>query len=495
MGRPVKNKVTQVKIPQEIGAKVATKSIFDFDYCLFEEGKDLKFPYSVQTFDKMSKDSVIASGLNAVQIIALRVPRSVKPYDDSATHKKRAEFVDQCLGVTVDNNDMTHTFDDFLREAMSMNKYGFSIHEKVFRVRRHKNGSKYDDGKIGIKRLPIRPQKSLESFKYDDEGREIIGVIQRQSEQRFSALSQLAKKAKKGFDGNIEIPIENCLHFKADSVDGKGEGLSPLASIYDTWRDIQRYRDLEGIASSKNLNGLPVLKIPSAFMVDDPSDPYYELFTTLRDGVANVGIGQQSSFILPSDREDLTGQGGALFDLQLLNSSSSGITAITAIIQRLNKEMLSCLFATEVADGVNGDKTSLLNILVENRIKEIFTIINKDLIPHLFRLNGWDETKVPQLEYGKLRDIPFEAFAKAMQQLKATKLIPVTAENINYISAEMGLPYRVNLNISQDDLDELLGVDKEDESNSGLGYESGSGNGTAKDVSESDNSANNLDNK
>ena len=178
-----------------------------------------------------------------------------------------------------------------------------------------------------------------------------------------------------------------------------------------------------------------------------------------------------------------------------MSASSSNITAITAIIERLKQEMLLCLFAGELSTGIDSTKTSMLNMLVENRIKEIFTVINNDLIPQLFELNGWDATKTPRLRYGKLREIPFEAFAKAMQQTKATKLIPVTGANINHISEELGLPDRVDPNISREDLNDILGVEEDDESRSGDGLAAGSMNGTAKSVSEEDKSADNLYNK
>ena len=134
----------------------------------------------------------------------------------------------------------------------------------------------------------------------------------------------------------------------------------------------------------------------------------------------------------------------------------------------------------------------MLSMLVENRVKEIFTVINNDLIPHLFRLNGWDENKTPKLKYGKLREIPFSEFAKAMQQTKATKLIPVTPKNINYIGEELGLPERLSEDMSQDDLDKILGVEQKDDSRSGEGMSKGSDNGTSDNPSEVDNSANNL---
>ena len=483
------------QLPKEMGLRVAPTSIYDYDYFLFDKDKDLRFPYSVKTYEEMTKDSILAAALTAVQTIAIRVPRYIEPYSEAPRHVKQAEFIEECLGINHDNNDMTHSFDEFLRDVMTLNTYGFSTHEKVFRIRRGRYGSKFDDGKVGIKRLPIRPQSTIESFKYDSEGREMTGVVQRQSASRTAALKDVKKSVK--FNGEIVIPRENILHFTAGGGDGKAEGVSPLSFVNKTWRDYQRYKDLEGIAASKNLNGLPVIWMPSEYMTDDPDDPFSKVFTELRDGVSKIAIGEQSSLVLPSDREDMTGQGGKLFDFTLMSASSSNITAITAIIERLKKEMLLCLFASELQDGIDSTKTSMLNMLVENRIKGIFTVLNSDLIPHLFRLNGWDETKTPRICYGKLREIPFEAFAKAMQQTKATKLIPMTAKNVNYISEELGLPDRVDLGISREDLDELLGVEKEDESKSGAGFSSDTGglDGTGNSAPEKDKSADNVSNK
>ena len=485
------------ELPKELGVSVARTSIYDYDYSLFGEDLDLKFPYSVQTYTNMVKDTTLAAALTAVQTIAVRVPRFIEPYNESETHKNRANFVEECLGISIDNNDMTHSFDDFLREALTMNTFGFSIHEKVFRLRRKKYGSKFDDGKVGIKRLPIRPQSSIESFEYDNDGRELVGVKQRQSDARTYALNKLTQDLKKGkkFDGDLFLPRSSFMLFKATSTNGNAEGVSPLSYVYKTWCDYQRYKDLEGIAASKNLNGLPVIWMPSEYMTDDADDSFSSVYRTLRDGVSRIAIGEQSSLVLPSDREDQTGQGGKLFDFTLMSASSSNITAITAIIERLKQEMLLCLFAGELSTGIDSTKTSMLNMLVENRIKEIFTVINNDLIPQLFELNGWDDTKTPRLRYGKLREIPFEAFAKAMQQTKATKLIPVTGANINHISEELGLPDRVDPNISREDLNDILGVEEEDSSRAGDGYATGSMNGTAKSVSEEDNSADNLYNK
>lgn len=483
------------RIRRELGVlQVGNTSICDyFDYRLFPDNNDLAFPYCVQTYDKMAEDATLAAALNAVQTIILRVPRYVEPYDMTDEGIERAKFVDECLGVTKDTNDMTHSFDDFLRGASTANKYGFSLHEKVYRLRQERYGSKFDDGKVGIKRLPIRPQNTIESFEYDDQGRELTGVYQKQSASRTKALKKLTTNNLNS--GKVFIPKKRLLHFKADSNNGKAEGVSPLSYVYSTWLDYCRYKDLEGIASSKNLNGLPVLRIPSEYMQSQAEEAYTNMYKALMAQMSKIAQGVQTSIIIPSDREDDTGQGGRLFEFELLSASSSNITAITAIIERLKKEMLLCLFANELGQNLNNSETSMLNILVEVRIKEIFNVLNNDLIPELFEMNGWDKTKTPKLRYGKLREIPFADFAKAIQQARATKSIPITANNINYISEVFGLPDRVDEDMDLDDLLEILGTETTDDSRAGDGYASESGVGTADEVPEEDTTANNLSNK
>ncbi|MBQ0112865.1 MAG: hypothetical protein KBT03_07035 [Bacteroidales bacterium] len=483
---------TVVVPPKEIGT--ANSKRYD-QYSVYNrvDPKELEFPHSVYTYDEMSNNVTIASATTAVDIIALRVPRYITPYDDSETHKQRAKFLDECLGITKDANDMTHSFDDFLREALSMNKYGFSIHEKVFRLRRKKYGSKFDDGKVGIKRLPIRPQYSIEEFVYSDDGRDLLGVKQALNTKNMSTAS-IAKLINNTL---AMIPRDRFMLFNAGVSTGKAEGVSPLRGVYYAWRELLRYKDLENIASSKNLNGLPVLYMPAESMIDDPDDPDSAVFRTLRDGISKISVGQQTSLLLPSDRESDSGAGGKLYDFQLMSASSSNITAISATIKRLTDEILQCLFADILQSDGNADdtKTTMMNMYVENRIKEIFTKINTDLIPDLWERNGWDVTKLPQIEYGTLKEVSMSDFAKAVQQTKAVKFLPPTPKNVNYVLEKLGFPDRVSNTATPDEMNKILGVEEKDDSRAGDGLAKGSGNGTSDKVSETDNATSNLDNK
>lgn len=475
----------QAPVPREIG----TLGLKYVDGRILEDArKELQFPRSIQTFDEMSQNVAIASALNAVNIIASRVPIYFEPYDQSTRHVERAKFVEDCLF-----KDMTHSFYDFLREALTINKYGFSIHEKVFRRRLRKKGSKYDDGKIGIQKLPIRAQASVDSWKFNEEVTELQGFYQKPSNDKRYGINIKDK---------VYIPREDFLLFRTDPINGNPEGRSPLVACYEAWRKVQLLLEAEEIAAFKNLNGIPVLKIPAIYMSEDATPEHKQVYKTFKDGVTKLGIGEQQAIVIPSDRDE---NSSPYFDFDVKSSTASNITALSGIIQTRTNEIYQCLFADVLQMGnerggnsnLAQNKASMLNMLVEVRLKEIFDQINRDLIPHLFRWNKWDDTKTPQIKFGKLADLNFAEYAKAMQQLKATKLIAVTPENVNFIAEVMQLPFRVPLDATKEELDEILGVDQEDDSRSADGYSSDTGglNGTSSSVSEEDNSANNLSNK
>lgn len=459
--------------------------------------KDLQFPRSIQTFDEMSQNIVIATALAATNILAARTPFYLEPYDATERHKKRKEFVEECL------KDMTHSFTDFIREAMSAHKYGFSIHEKVFRFRRKEDGSKFDDGLIGIKRLPIRPQSSILGWEFDDGLRDLQGVYQKPlNPLDLNMYVSRTQRSAKSLDLNspfpeaVYLPRERFLHIKVDSATSNPEGKSPLSGCYTAHRRIQTLLEAEEIACFKNLNGIPVLKIPSIYMSLDADPDQKQVFKTFKDGVTKLGIGEQQSLIIPSDRDDTA---SPYFDFDLKSASSSNITAISNILRTRYDQIYQCLFADImiISTGTSGavkNKASMLNMMVQARLIEICDQINNDLIPDLFRRNGWDDSKTPKLLFGEIADIDMEVYGKAMQQLKATKLIPITPDNINFISEVFKLPYRVPSDATKAELDEILGTNDEDDSKSGAGYEKGTGNGTSDKVATADNSANNLSN-
>lgn len=458
----------------------------DFQSIYSDSLKELQFPYSLKTFDQMAKSSVVASVLSAVNTIAGQADFYLDSYDQSDTHLSRKKFVEQCLFY-----DMKTSFNQVVKDFLTATQYGFSILEKVFRERRYTEGSLYDDGKIGIKYLPLRSQKSIEEFKYDDMNRELIYVLQSVSNINLLKPSQVYKK----------LPVDRIMLFKVNSSSNYPYGRSPLADAYMSWRVLEELRGIETVSANRNLNGIPHLSCPSEIMDESSDDPEDKARVfKLKQQMSRVSSGEQTYVITPSDRYDQTEGASAQYDFKVVTGSSSHLTALGSIISRYKNEVFQAMCADilTIDDGQSAssslttNKQTMFNMFVEARLREFIEVINSDLIPDLFARNGWDITKTPKLKYDRVEKLTVAEMAKAIQQLSATSTIPITPENTNYMAEVFGFPTRVPLDMSFEDLTKLRGYDLGIQSRSGDGAASGASNGTSTSVATADTNASNL---
>ena len=458
----------------------------DFQSIYSDSLKELQFPYSLKTFDQMAKSSVVASVLSAVNTIAGQADFYLDSYDQSDTHLSRKKFVEQCLFY-----DMKTSFNQVVKDFLTATQYGFSILEKVFRERRYTEGSLYDDGKIGIKYLPLRSQKSIEDFKYDDMNRELDCVLQRISTKNLLKPEEAFKK----------LPADRIMLFKVNSSSNYPYGRSPLADAYMSWRVLEELRGIETVSANRNLNGIPHLSCPSEIMDESSDDPEDKARVfKLKQQMSRVSSGEQTYVITPSDRYDQTEGASAQYDFKVVTGSSSHLTALGSIISRYKNEVFQAMCADilTIDDGQSAssslttNKQTMFNMFVEARLREFIEVINSDLIPDLFARNGWDITKTPKLKYDRVEKLTVAEMAKAIQQLSATSTIPITPENTNYMAEVFGFPTRVPLDMSFEDLTKLRGYDLGIQSRSGDGAKTGAGNGTSTSVAAADTNASNL---
>ena len=458
----------------------------DFQSIYSDSLKELQFPYSLKTFDQMAKSSVVASVLSAVNTIAGQADFYLDSYDQSDTHLNRKKFVEQCLFY-----DMKTSFNQVVKDFLTATQYGFSILEKVFRERRYTEGSLYDDGKIGIKYLPLRSQKSIEEFKYDDMNRELIYVLQSVSNINLLKSEEAFKK----------LPADRIMLFKVNSSSNYPYGRSPLADAYMSWRVLEELRGIETVSANRNLNGIPHLSCPSEIMDESSDDPEDKARVfKLKQQMSRVSSGEQTYVITPSDRYDQTEGASAQYDFKVVTGSSSHLTALGSIISRYKNEVFQAMCADilTIDDGQSAssslttNKQTMFNMFVEARLREFIEVINSDLIPDLFARNGWDITKTPKLKYDRVEKLTVAEMAKAIQQLSATSTIPITPENTNYMAEVFGFPTRVPLDMSFEDLTKLRGYDLGIQSRSGDGAAAGASNGTSTSVAAADTNASNL---
>jgi hypothetical protein len=101
---------------------------------------------------------------------------TVREAGNSADDIKAAEFVYSCM------SDMDDSWTDFISEVLSFLTFGRSYHEIVYKRRmgnthRPDMRSKYDDGLIRWRKLPIRSQDTLFEWVYD-ESDNLLGMVQ-----------------------------------------------------------------------------------------------------------------------------------------------------------------------------------------------------------------------------------------------------------------------------------------------------------------------------
>ena len=117
---------------------------------------ELRGKKAIRKYREMrDNDSTIGAVMYAVEQILRDVDLHVKAVDDSAEAIVEKEFVESVL------DDMEHTLDDHISEALGYLSYGFGWFEVVYKrrvgptERSPKKHSKYTDGRLVFRRLPL----------------------------------------------------------------------------------------------------------------------------------------------------------------------------------------------------------------------------------------------------------------------------------------------------------------------------------------------------
>lgn len=453
--------------------------------------RELRWPQAIDTYKRMAKDGAIAPALELVEMMIARVPWVVKiPEGYEEQLAEQAKFLRQC------KDDMDHSWESFIKQAVSYNRYGFSVHEKVFKIREKANGSKYDDRLIGIKRLPIRSQDSIQSWKFKNKGRDLAGLY-----QYINIPSN--RDYKNGIDfvtnyeaGNVKfIPRKKFLHFRNNPLKDNPEGESPLKGAWQAWKYKQAYQESEAIGAAQDSNGFKVLYIPPEYMVSDAPDDKKEAFEEYKKILANMHQAKQSGVILPllTDAE-----GNRMFSLEFQSITGQKSYNSNEIINRYTKEILTSLFADFLSLGSNGSgsfslaetKVSIVEMAIESKLNEIKDQLNNDLVRQLWELNGWDTSVMPYFDYGSIAKESLDEIGKFVQRVAAVGMLPKTPEVVNWLMKQADIPYHADEDMSPEELAEILTPNESGAAEGmaeGLPGGVGSNNGSSGDNSTSNN--------
>jgi hypothetical protein len=449
----------------------------------FEEcQRELTFPRSIDTFKKMAKDGTIAPALSLVEMMIAKVPWTVeipKGYEKELTGK--AEFLRQNM------HDMEHSWGSFIRQVVSFNRYGFSVHEKCYRQRYRANGSKYDDGLIGIEKLPIRPQDSILKWEWKNKGRELSALVQAVVIPGESGGVSLYSNTE------VTIPRKKFLLFRNGTNKDNPLGESPLVGAWESWKYKKALESVEASGISQDMQGFKVLYIPPRYMAEDATEADKQVYEYYKTMMANAHVGKQSGFILPQLVDE---NGNPFFKFDIVNVTGTKAYDSTKIIQRYAYEILTALTADFLVLGqgsggsfaLSENKITVSEIAIESKLIEIQDQLNHDLIPQLFALNGWDTSVTPYFQFGKVDRQDLDVLSAFIQRVGAAGLLVKNRQTVQWLHEQAGIPFVVDEDVSDE---KFLSMLTAYESNAG---ESTGNGGTAKKPSSRDNSTSNKAN-
>lgn len=446
--------------------------------------KELNFPASINTFKQMTYHSTINAALSLFDNLISKVDWKFKA-PDSATE----EELNQVKAINEMMQDLQdQTWSEFISDALSSNTFGFSVHEKVYRKRTKAAGSKYNDGLIGWRKLPIRNQETIERFVFSDDGNEILGVRQNLAQvsdpyNRFSGRSVNA----------IVLPRSKIMLFRAGKHKGDPFGKSPLRDAYLAWRFLTVIEEIEANGVAKDLAGLPVLKLPPQYLSNDASPEQKAIRAYYENVMRNLQVNQQSALILPQAFDADTRQ--PLFNLELLSLNGGKAMDTSKIKEYYKNLILTSLFADLLTMGQTGGgsfalgqiKSTLSGSAAESMLTKITQVINEDLIRQTYELNGWNTSRMGYMDYDNIQTEDLESFSKAIQRFASTSVLEVDRAVLNRIRESVGVD---GLPEDEEPNSALIPAKT---SRSGDGMKT-AGEGTSTNPSGVDTSSNNLEN-
>ena len=369
---------------------------------------ELRGRNAIKKFQEMrDNESTVGAVCYATEQVLRDVKIKIAPSKlvDEGFAKKEADFLQSVL------DDMEHSLDDHISEALSFLPYGFSLFETVYKLRSGKK-AKYPDGRIGIKKLASRAQWTIQRFDVDNQTGEILGYWQDGS----------------GAKGSPYVPMNKSVYYRTTVLNNDPAGRSILRNAYRDYTYLTRLQEYEAVAIERELHGIPVGRIPAEYLSADASDANKTLRTYFETVLRDVKNNEQSFILLPSDMyQDSDGKptGERLMDVELITSSGSRSIDIDPVIARYQAGIARSVMAEFLLLGssstgsyaLSKSKTDLFLRSMESYINTVVDVLNKQLVEPLWKLNGLPTETMPKLVAGDVAPYDLAAISSFLRNL------------------------------------------------------------------------------
>lgn len=356
---------------------------------------------ATRTFREMKdNDPTIGAILMAFEMLLRAAEFRVDAANESPEAEEAKLFVEQCF------DDMEGTVDDFLAEVLTFLPFGFSVFEVVYKTRGGRKTddparySQFDDGRYGIRKLAPRAQWTIDRFLTDENG-SITGV-------RQSALSLKL--------GSVDIPASKMLHFRTSTVNNDPSGRSILRNAFTSYHYASHIQMIEAIAVEREMNGIPVGKIPSEYLGESASAAQQGFTNAFKKILRDVKFNDQGFILIPSDvyeNDDGTKTSIPMVEFDLVTAKGTRAIPTGDVIQRHQENIARSVLADFLMLGsgktgsfaLSKSKTDLFLTAAGGYTEAIASVLNRQLLPRLWEINGFDPEVMPKIGFGEIAPV------------------------------------------------------------------------------------------
>lgn len=346
----------------------------------------------VLKYREMSEnDPIIGAILTAMTMMLRSIEWRVDGKSNSAV-----DFVHSVMHGMDDKS-----WEEFIADVLSMLQYGFSLFEMVPR--------RDSDGMIRMKKLASRAAYTVDRFQTTEKG-DILGVWQVAAQR------------------SVFIPYNKLLHFRTTSIANEPSGRSVLRSAFTAWRAQNEIKYFEGVGIERELNGLPIVSVPSEYLSSNATDSQKAFINQLKRIARDVKRNEQGYIILPSDRytdEDGKLSNAKMVEFDLIASKGTRDIDTGKVILRYQQEIARSVMADFIMLGASDrgsfalskSKADLFLKALEGYADIIVAQINRKLLPYLWKLNGLNEEDMPKVSRGRIAPIDLEELGQFIQRI------------------------------------------------------------------------------
>lgn len=303
--------------------------------------------------------------------------------------------------------EMTHSWDDLLRQALLSALYGFAVHEKVF--------ERKSDGFLGWRKFAERDRRTVRRWNFDKTG-------------GLRGFNQHGINPSNGQWNDVDLPIEKLIIWTWRGEAGNPEGLGAFRQAYKHYFYKSAFEEWAAIRIERQACGIPIATAPLDALDADVD----EMLLQVRRIRTNETAGMVKPF------------GWELEAFELGNAD----VPFAEHIEREHQYMLQSVLGQFVGYAQGGDSgsfalsrdsSSIFLMSLNSTAKWICECFNRYAIAQLCYFNEKNPGKLPKLECGPVGVRDMDKFVAAIRQLFGPNAdVPEDVEA--YVREMAGLP-------------------------------------------------------